>query len=105
MNLKSLIVALAAAGSASIALADGPSFDFSKHRSTKTRAEVIADLEVYRASGLADLDGREGTEFASVAYAKASQRYAELRKSAAFEQRVAQIARERGEDPMTTAHR
>ena len=64
---------------------------------TLTRAEVIADLEVWRASGLAAIESQEEVDRNSAAYQAARARYLALRASPAFAARVDDIARERGE--------
>lgn len=59
----------------------------SQHRAfagTLSRAEVLADLEVYRASGLAALEGGETVAFHAPEYQRAQARYAELRSSPSF---------------------
>lgn len=103
MKLHSLIVLAALASSLAPAFADQQVFYSSQWRSTKSRAEVIADLEVYRASGLAELDTHNGVEFWSHRYAQAQQRYQSLRQSPSFGSRVVEIARMRGEAPQNVA--
>ncbi|PZP28515.1 MAG: hypothetical protein DI603_19250 [Roseateles depolymerans] len=63
----------------------------------RSRAEVIADLEIYRQSGLAALDGRDSPEVYGQAYQDAQARYQSLRSSSQFAMRVARIAQQRGE--------
>ena len=63
----------------------------------RSRAEVIADLEIYRRSGLAALDSSDSPDAFSSAYAAAQARYQAMRAAPAFRQRVARIAHERGE--------
>ena len=103
MKLHSLIVLAALASGLSTAFAEEQAFDSSKIVSTKSRAEVIADLEIYRASGLDDLEKRDGVEFWSDRYAQAQQRYQTLRQSPSFASRVVEIARMRGEAPQNVA--
>jgi len=69
----------------------------------RSRAEVIADLEIYRRSGLAELDHKESPDAFSNAYIAAQARYQALRASAEFRQLVARIARERGDDQATAS--
>ena len=69
----------------------------------RSRAEVIADLEIYRRSGLAQLDSSESPDAFGKAYVEAQARYQALRAAPAFKQLVARIARERGEAE-ATAH-
>ena len=77
--------ALSIAASASFAqlLADGPAL---------TRAEVLADLELYRQSGLAQLDDSPIVNSFSAEYQKAKRRYRELRASP----RYAELVRRNG---------
>jgi hypothetical protein len=49
--------------------------------STVSRAEVQADLQIYRESGLAQLENGENVPFATPAYEAAQAKYAELRSS------------------------
>ena len=46
-----------------------------------TRAEVLADLQVYRESGFAELDRADVPQWGSPAYKAAAERYAALRAS------------------------
>ena len=62
-----------------------------------TRAEVIADLEIYVQSGLRDLDMQDGSRFGGPDEAAARARYEALRRAPAFAARVQEIARQRGE--------
>ena len=52
--------------------------------STLTRAEVLADLQIYRESGLAFADLSENAGFDSARKAKAEAKYAQLRNSPYF---------------------
>ena len=88
MDLKSLIVAAVATASIVPAFAEPEFVDVSNARSGKSRAEVLADLEAYQASGLAELERRI---------------YAGLTASDSFKQRVVAIAKQRGEAPVSTA--
>ncbi|TXI20364.1 MAG: DUF4148 domain-containing protein [Roseateles sp.] len=67
---------------------------------TLSRAEVIADLEVYRRSGLAALDAQDSPNVYGSDYLQAQARYQALRHDPAFQARVAMLARERGETAM-----
>ena len=49
--------------------------------STLSRSEVLADLQIYRESGLADLNRGEATDTSSPARARAQAKYAQLRGS------------------------
>lgn len=62
-----------------------------------SRAQVLADLEIYRQSGLQALDSRDAPEIYSAEYMSAQARYQALRQSPAFAMAVARIAHERGE--------
>jgi hypothetical protein len=58
-----------------------------------TRAEVIADLEIWRASGMAALtDGEAGSHVFGAAYEAAFAKYVVMRADPMFAQRVTQIA-------------
>jgi hypothetical protein len=103
MNLKSLIVAAVATATLGSAFAAPEFVDVSNARSGKSRAEVLADLEAYRASGLADLEGRMHVDWTSPQYETARRIYARLLTSDGFKQRVAAIAKQRGEAPVSTA--
>ena len=63
-----------------------------------TRAEVPADLEVWRQSGMAAFTfGEAEPDTSGHAYQVALARYGQLRAAPEFAQRVIRIARERGE--------
>ena len=64
--------------------------------STVTRAEVLADLQVYRESGLAEVDRGESQDTTSAAYAQAKAKYEQLRGSSHYNDLVQQIAARRG---------
>ena len=67
-------------------------------RSTLSRAEVIADLQIWREAGLADLyRGEASPNYESPAYRQAYARYVAVRSSPQFALRVQDIARARGE--------
>ncbi len=68
-------------------------------RPALTRAEVLADLQIWRASGLAALQyrGEAGPDLNSEAAEQARQRYAQLRSSPKFAELVRSIAADRGE--------
>jgi hypothetical protein len=59
--------------------------------STLTRAEVGADLQLFRESGLADLHRGEATPFYSEEYRRAEARYAELRLSPRYAELVQRL--------------
>ena len=64
---------------------------------TRGRAEVLADLEIWRRSGMAELANRDQPETYSEQYRQAFARYSAMRASPEFAQRVQEIAHERGE--------
>ena len=103
MNLKSLIVAAVATASIVPAFAEPQFVDVSNVRSGKSRAEVLADLEAYQASGLADQERRIYVEWTSPQYERARRIYAGMLASDSFKQRVAAIAKQRGEAPVSAA--
>ena len=74
---------------------EGPAY---MPKSTLTRAEVLADVEIWRRSGLAALDGREAVpNTSSNQYREASARYQAMKASSQFAALVQSIASERGE--------
>jgi hypothetical protein len=103
MNLKSLIVAAVATASIVPAFAEPEFVDVSYARSGKSRAEVLADLEAYQASGLAELERRIYVDSTSPQYEMARRIYAGLLASDSFKQRVVAIAKQRGEALISTA--
>jgi hypothetical protein len=76
---------------------------FSAQPSTLSRAEVLADLQVWKASGLAQLQHGDTPNVFSVEYQRASALYAALRKSPHFAVLVQTIAAKRGEVVAGTA--
>jgi hypothetical protein len=107
MNLKNITVAAFATLVGTIAMArDGQAAggDVSKYLPKPvSRAEVIADLEIYRRSGLDEFDRRESQDLFGSAYIHARARYMALRASPEFQSLVARIARERGEAVATAS--
>lgn len=101
MNLKNIAVAAFATLVGTVAMAQGgqaAAGDVSQYLpKSVSRAEVIADLEIYRRSGLAELDSVESPDTFRNAYIVAQARYLALRASPDFKNLVAKIARERGE--------
>ena len=57
-----------------------------------SRAEVNADLQIYRESGLAQLENGESVPFNTPAYAAAQAKYAELRSSPYYASLVQRFA-------------
>ena len=66
---------------------------------TLTRAEVLADLQIYRQSGLAELErvGEGSADVFTPEHRRAQGRYAALRASPEFAALVQSIAQRRGE--------
>lgn len=67
---------------------------------TKTRAEVLADLEIWRKSGMAAIEqaaGDSGNSFNDPGWAAAQARYQQLRASPVYAELVQKFARQRGE--------
>ena len=73
------------------------SFDSRGFESTLTRAEVLADLQLWNESGLAALTRRESYDAFSTAYRQAEARYRALRSSPRYAELVQRIAERRGE--------
>ena len=72
--------------------------------STLAREEVLADLEIWRESGLSALEsGEAGPDVLSTEYRRAAAKYAALRSSPQFDERVEQIARQRGKPVIVVA--
>jgi hypothetical protein len=63
-----------------------------------SRAEVLADLQVWRESGLAELSGGEEPAIFKPGYDACLARYLALRASPAFASLVQRIAQDRGEE-------
>jgi hypothetical protein len=71
--------------------------DLRPAKSAVSREEVLAELQIWREAGLDQLErGETGADVNSVAYQRAAAKYAELRNSPQFDERVEQIARQRG---------
>lgn len=109
MSKKHLFAALVVALGASAAMAQGTSpdtwarFNEVPLPSAKSRAEVLAELEIYRRSGLAELERVEGVDYFGHRHRVASARYAAMRVSPEFASLVLAIAERRGEQPGGTA--
>lgn len=98
MNPKTIIAIVAATLAAGTAVAQSENnkdHDMPPHQ--VTRAEVIADLEIYIQSGLRDIEMRDPPNLSDRNHQTARARYEELRRSPAFAARVQQIAQQRGE--------
>ncbi|MBA2723333.1 MAG: DUF4148 domain-containing protein [Methylibium sp.] len=92
-----LSATLAAACSAAQANDDGTPVESFDYTVSKTRAEVIADTQIWRESGLAAVQSSESPNFMSHDYQQAQQRYERMHASPQFDALVERIARERGE--------
>lgn len=97
MNTKLIIALLTTSLAAGAAGAHDNNTDDGAGARPLTRAEVIADLEIYVQSGLRDLDMQDGSRFGGPDEAAARARYEALRRAPAFAARVQEIARQRGE--------
>ncbi len=69
--------------------------------SQKSRAEVLADLEIYRESGLAAVDRTEDVALNASQRAKAEARYAELKASPKYASLVQKYAAKEGKGAVT----
>ena len=67
----------------------------------KSRAEVLADLEIYRESGLAAVDRTEDFALNATQRAKAEARYAELKSSPKYTALVQRFAAKAGKGAAT----
>jgi len=94
--LCSIILATAASTAQAI--------DIASEGQPMSRAEVLADLQIWKQSGMAAFtDGEASADAYSASYRAAQARYVALRSSPEFAQLVSRIARERGEQ-MQVAH-
>jgi hypothetical protein len=97
-NLKMASMLMAATLAASAAFAQ-VQFNLPSNlpiaKSTLTRAEVTADLLIWRASGLSDLHspGRRSVDTDTLEYAQAMAKYTQMRASPQFAELVDQINR------------
>lgn len=66
-----------------------------------SRAETLADLEIYEKSGLRALEQDDLLQIRGARYEAAKARYEALRASPAFAARVLAIAQGRGETPVS----
>lgn len=98
MEIKSIVATVVATASILPAVASPKLGDVSIAQSGRTRAEVMADVEAYRASGLAELESRMYVDSNSPQYKKARSIYENLIASESFKKRVMAIAMERGEE-------
>jgi hypothetical protein len=69
----------------------------SNQPSSLSRAEVLADLQVWKDSGLSELQNGYTSEVFGTQYRRASERYAALRNSPHFAELVQSVAAKRGE--------
>lgn len=97
--LKQTIAAATLAVIATVTLAQGDA-RFTRQAAPEvaaTRAEVLADLEIYRLSGLERYDRLESPDFGSPAYRAALKRYQDLRNSPKYSELVRTNASRLGE--------
>ncbi len=96
LKMTPLLIALTlAAGGATAQVQFNVPADLPIPKSTLTRAEVIADVLIWRASGMADLHnhGERPVDTNSVEYARATARYHYMRASPQFAALVEQVGR------------
>lgn len=98
MKIKSVVATVVAIASSLPAVAGPKLGDGAIAQSGRTRAEVMADVEAYRASGLAELESRMYVDSNSPQYKKARSNYENFIASESFKKRVMVIAMERGEE-------
>lgn len=101
MNIKPFVAIAIAALGASAAIAQvnpisGTDITNQSLQSSRSRAEVLAELEIWEQSGLAELERRGDPNVFSEPYRRAAARYAALRASPAFAVRVQALSRTRG---------
>lgn len=101
MNIKQLVAIAVTVAGAGTAIAQvnpisGTDITNQSLQSTRSRAEVLVELEIWQQSGLADLERRGDPNVFSDPYRRAAARYAALRASPAFAQRVQALSRTRG---------
>lgn len=98
LNLSLCAAVLLAAGAARASEGGASPSEAPVPSSTLTRAEVLADLECWRESGMADFRPVEAeADPMSAPYRTAYAKYEALRSSPTFAQRVVRIARVTGE--------
>lgn len=101
MNIKQFVaIAITAVGTGAALAQINPisGTDITNHslQSSRSRAEVLAELEIWQQSGLAELERRGDPNVFSEPYRQASARYAALRASPAFAARVQGLSRTGG---------
>jgi Domain of unknown function (DUF4148) len=105
MNVSKLIAALAlpvALGTAAWANEDS-ALGLPAPTSNLSRAEVLADLQIWRDAGLAELQDGEQSAVGTPRHDAALARYATLRSSPDFAALVQRIALQRGEKVLIAA--
>lgn len=88
---------LQARAEGSLHVGEAVTLDWQAAPARLSRAEVLADLQVYGESGLAKLASGEAPDTGSVAYQRAQANYAQLRHAPSFATRVQRIEARRGE--------
>lgn len=98
-KLVSILVAPFCVATAALAADLGPASESGAAMAAAplSRAEVLADLQVWRESGLAELHGGDDPAIFHPRYDACTARYLALRASPAFATLVQRIAQERGE--------
>ena len=99
--IKQIIAAAAITGFAFAASAQIQN-DSTTVAQAPSRAAVVADLEIYRQSGLQFYDNLDGMDFSSKGYQDAKKRYEDLRKSPKYAELVRTYAARFGEAADTT---
>ena len=102
MNASKSIIALVAcfAVAGSVLAAEGTEEAAASETAVETplsRAEVLADLQIWRESGMAALQWRDEPAMFDAGYDAAAARYAALRAAPTFAALVERIAREHGD--------
>lgn len=97
MSAPRILVLAAALFSTGAALAQGAATP-----QTVSRAEVLADLEIYQRSGLATAEQQDLQQFRGASYQAALARYQALRRAPEFAARVTAIAQRRGDTLVTS---
>jgi hypothetical protein len=100
-TLNSILATLLVSGSPTLALADDGMATAAER--PLSRAEVLADLQIWRESGLEALQNGEESAVCTPHYDAALARYAALRASPAFAALVQRIAQQRGETVLVSA--
>jgi hypothetical protein len=94
--LKLFLIPLAIASAAGVGMAQSVQAQDAVTEAPLSRGEVLADMQIWRESGLADLQtGESASDPTRAEYITTMARYHAMRASPEFAQRVARIERER----------